>query len=366
MSPPPSNNMRLILLLFISTTVTSLNILITTTDSWVSKNTRLLYSSLKEKHNVKLIAPLYQYNLEKNNIPLFSNKLAKDGGEYGHLLSVHQTYFHNLRSINSKRAKGVKFEQDESQSESESSTQDIVQSNQFGQDPLDKNCWYVDSNPFNSLQIGLDVILPNYYPDFKPDLTIIGPNEGLQNQQIINKMIHSTITNNNISTIAFSTEDEHHIYYQDENYFHISSNSIHQLMKHNVFTKNIKFINKEIGRIIDNLSNKGVIGLDFKFPSFNHFNSHCITSNSLQLKMQEFFSTLNIPNTKFNFKTEREGQTIKIVDVEHTQGEAGPEIVDMFTSKKQQLLKRMTNLDVDKGLINCNLIANVLYGETNF
>ena len=49
----------------------------------------------------------------------------------------------------------------------------------------------------------LDVILPNYYPDFKPDLTIIGPNEGLQNQQIINKMIHSTITNNNISTIAF-------------------------------------------------------------------------------------------------------------------------------------------------------------------
>ena len=69
---------------------------------------------------------------------MFSNKLAKDGGEYGHLLSVHQTYFHNLRSINSKRAKGVKFEQDESQSESESSTQDIVQSNQFGQDPLDK------------------------------------------------------------------------------------------------------------------------------------------------------------------------------------------------------------------------------------
>lgn len=106
--------------------------------------------------------------------------------------------------------------------------------------------------------------------------------------------------------------------------------------------------------------------MDFKFPSFNHFNSHCITSNSLQLKMQEFFSTLNIPNTKFNFKTEREGQTIKIVDVEHIQGEAGPEIVDMFTSKKQQLLKRMTNLDVDKGLINCNLIANVLYGETNF
>ena len=40
--------------------------------------------------------------------------------------------------------------------------------------------------------------------------------------------------------------------------------------------------------------------------------------------MQEFFSTLNIPNTKFNFKTEREGQTIKIVDVEHIQGEAGP------------------------------------------
>lgn len=99
----------------ILTTTFSLNILLTSIDNWTSKNVRFLQSHLQQQgHNVILMAPLYQQNLNLL-IPIKFTpgiKDIRDGGEYGHLLPVHQKYYFKMSNENQKRAKQVVFEDD--------------------------------------------------------------------------------------------------------------------------------------------------------------------------------------------------------------------------------------------------------------
>ncbi|KAK6456682.1 acid phosphatase-like protein [Scheffersomyces xylosifermentans] len=288
-------------------TAVSLNILLSTTDSWVSKNVRLLYSSLTANgHNVLLVAPLYNTDVQDQALgqeqtqqvdSLFQvtkrdveeESSIKDGGEFGHLLPVHQTYYKNILKINQlpKRAKNVVRKEDLTKFES-TVVSSVKNTKQFGQDPLDSNIWYVNSTPLNSLLVAFDVIIPKFKTEFKPDVVIVGPNEGLSlttsnNENHTNfqalSMIQASV-NNNLTTIGLSTEDNHHIYYQDEKFFNIQSP---QILKQNVFGRNINFINKRVNQLLEWLSvtsPKEVLALNINFPSINHQNSRCITSNA--------------------------------------------------------------------------------------
>lgn len=288
-----------------------LNILLSTKDSWVSKNTRHLYRGLKDEgHNVKLIAPLYN-NAEgfessateenKNGKREETNEIA-NGGDFGHLLPVHQTYYKTVKKLNQvpRGAKNVILKKDLETAE-EPETSGKHNSKSFGQDPLDSSVWYVNASPLQTLLVAYDVILPQFCPEFKPDLVILGPDEGLsltastpkdqllfQKDQYVETGLESMLLLSMIKkfpVIGFSTGDNHHIYYQDESYFNIQQDVLSkQLLKKNVFTKNIKFINKKVIEMISKLSEStGALlpesmALNVNFPSVNHDVSHCTTS----------------------------------------------------------------------------------------
>ncbi|RCK59159.1 Acid phosphatase [Candida viswanathii] len=323
--------------------VHSLNILITNTDHWVGKNSRFLKTYLeKHGHQVRLIASAMS---DSDSLPEYSREVT-NYGPYEHLLPVHQSYYRKKQQLKNERPKKVMFKEDE-----------VLQSNQYGQDPLDADCWYVNSNAFNTLQVGLNVILPSYYPDFTPDLVIIGPNEDIHNQYMLDTMMKATGARN-ISTIAVSTEDAHDVYYQDESYFHIGGSYHHQLKKYNVFTKNIRFVNKEIGKLVKSLHEDRVIGLDVKIPSINHEESHCLTSHHLKLKLKEIHSNGDSAvGYKFAFDTEKDNGFVKITDVHM-------EVEKPLRTREQEFFEIDTTEDeIVKGLLNCYIVVNVKYGE---
>lgn len=302
-----------IALQFVNLTL-GLNILMSSKDSWVSKNTRHLYAGLKaEGHNVRLIAPLNN-NGHINDAGLASGASKREqgdqgeqreilnGGDFGHLLPVHQKYYKAINKLNNlpRGAKNVILKKDlESAGDKSAET---VSNNYFGQDPLDESVWYVNASPLESLLIAFDVLLPQFEPDFKPDLVLLGPDEGLSltpstasNQPLfhekhpnsdngLDSMMRLTMLKK-YPVIGVSTGDDHHIYFQDENFFNIQQNVLSkQLLKKNVFTKNIKFINGKVIDLINKLttSEQGIlpenVALNVNFPSINHDVSHCTTS----------------------------------------------------------------------------------------
>lgn len=331
----------------IFSTVHSLNILIANTDHWVAKNSRFLKSYLeKHGHQVKLVSSSLS---DSNSLPVYSNQLD-NYGPYEHLLPVHQSYFQRKQHLTHERPKKVVFERDSH----------VFQSNQYGQDPLDKDCWYVSSNPFNSLQVALNVILPNYYPSFTPDLVIVGPNEGTQNQYLVDTMLKA-VHAKNISGLAVTTEDSHDVYYLDEKYFHVGGSYHHQLKKYNVFTKNIRFVNKQIGKLVKKLAWDQLIGLDVKIPSINFEESHCLTSEHLKLKLKKVHSGNDeAVGYKFEFATETEDSGfVKITDVSMN-------VEPPLETREQEYFEADTSQqEIINGLLDCNIVVNVKYGEVS-
>ncbi|CUM65116.1 uncharacterized protein PRCAT00002743001 [Priceomyces carsonii] len=268
--------MRMIIpLLFLHVSLcVALNVMVSTTDSWVAKNVRFLYQSLKEEgHNVILVGPLYGCHEKPSTLTRRSGKPENDGGDFGHLLPVHQTYYKNMKRLN--RAKNVL-------TRAEIDRLGSVTGATLGQDPMDKDVWYVNSLPLETLSMGLDVILPHYYPDFVPDLVVIGPNEGLAltnttKSTELQSMLQLLMIKD-IPGIGVSTQDNHHVYFQDENFFNID-NTFRKVFKNNAFGKNIKFICSKVNQLISEIGNfplKTVLNINF--PSMNHENSQCSTS----------------------------------------------------------------------------------------
>lgn len=313
-----------------------LNVLLSSKDSWVSKNTRHLYAELRDQgHNVKLVAPLNN-GMHVNGGGLSSEE-TKDvkrdeamhrevvnGGDFGHLLPVHQTYYRTIKKLNSlpRGAKNVILKKHLDETEETTESAQNFNNNYFGHDPLDESIWYVNASPLETLLIAYDVLLPQFLPDFKPDLVILGPDEGLSlTPSVANELplFHNNHPNmddgldammrltmmKKYPVIGVSTGDDHHIYFQDENYFNIQQNVLSkQLSKKNVFTKNIKFINNKVVELINKLSASSTIlpenvSLNVNFPSMNHDVSHCTTSLKNNVNNPKFqqvaYNKKNVP-----------------------------------------------------------------------
>lgn len=332
------------------------NILLTTTDTWVSKNVRYLYQHLKsEGHNVMLVGPLYKYSTMSG--PVAGDKVSEnlhgpkeatpeesslrtrevkeylvDGGEFSHLLPVHQTYFRNLARINLSPKFFLKSIDKRQLTEPNFKTKTVtLQAEKYGQDPLDEDVWYVNSNPLDTLSIALDVLINK--AQFAPELILIGPNEGTHytnddDSNVLLKMLrYSKI--NGIPSIAVSTEDNHHIYYQDEKYFNIQSQ---HPFKVNTFSENIQFMNAQVAKIVANVKLPKSLALNINLPSLNHDYSTCTTNMNLyysQIGSNTHTSQRVWKYNKFNpdmsweqktFETGSKFQTAKDEDKENVTG----------------------------------------------
>ncbi|SGZ53018.1 CIC11C00000003207 [Sungouiella intermedia] len=285
--------MRLLLLLPF---VAGLNVLMTSTDSWVSMNARYLYRALVEDgHNVVFIGPQTQM-AESGPVE------AKDGGDFNHLLPAHQKYYRYVRKLKTltKGAKGVILKKDIEEFDKEFESQAIVSSRSMGQDPLNKDFWYVNANPLDSLAVGLSEIIPKYLPDFHPDLVLVGPNEGLHlsssthasEKDILEEdlssldneveaMVHLAQVHN-YPTIAVSTEDVSHIYYQNEDYFNVEEKELSNSFKNNHVTRNLRFVSRKIVQLVNTVGPllNSRISLNINFPSMSPDTSTCLTSLS--------------------------------------------------------------------------------------
>lgn len=380
----------IIALQFVNLTL-GLNILMSSKDSWVSKNTRHLYAGLKaEGHDVRLIAPLNN-NGHFNDANLANEESASskreqeeqdeqreivNGGDFGHLLPVHQKYYKTIKELNNlpRGAKNVILKKDLNSVEETN----VVSNNYFGQDPLDKSVWYVNASPLESLLIAFDVLLPQFDPEFKPDLVLLGPDEGLSltpttaSQQPLFQENHPNSDNGLDSmmrlamlkkypVIGVSTGDDHHIYFQDENFFNIQQSVLSkQLLKKNVFTKNIKFINSRVIDLINKLktSNEAILpenmALNVNFPSMNHDVSHCTTSwknkNSNDPTFKQVVYDKKYQHSKNNIlpKYELVNDTIHIVGKYSVRVDEDVEeqtFVDKKSYYYSHILRRATSLD---------------------
>lgn len=298
--------MKLFILVLLIQQVVGLNILLSTKDSWVSKNVRFLYAALKEEgHNVVMIAPLYHnpnlYDESTIRRDDANSDSVLDGGDFGHLLAAHQTYYKNLRKLVTvpRGAKNVISKKAE-ESALALAEFEATSNNLFGQDPLDENIWYINASPLKMLLLAYDLVLPTYYPDFKPDLVVLGPNEGAaytptesSDFKLFGEDVHiaasETLTSlvkltnlKHLPVLAISTEDNHHIYYQDEHYFKIQQRSWQKTLKRNTFSKNVEFINHRICDFISRLPTEipQTLSLNINFPSLNHYYSRCTTKSS--------------------------------------------------------------------------------------
>lgn len=342
------------------------------------------------------MAPLYQQNtyLELPNKLIQGLKGIKDGGEYGHLLPVHQNYYSKINKQNLKRAKQVVFEADIIKEEEE----DIVLNNQYGQDPSNYDAWYINCDATNALNIAMDLLIPKVYPDFELDLVIIGPNGGPHHSLLITSMVRQVQTDK-VDAIAVSTQDYHQVYFQDEKFFKISSTDVDfQLSKLNVHTKNIKLIDKHVVSLVDKLAQKRnenavkehgrALGLHIQFPSLNFRDSYCQTSPTTQLEYQV------IPRNRkrdrqhnhqdktsiFDFEMDLDG---KIDRVEEDNEESSREYASFRLKNEAPLSKRLDQQrkrskqhlaaravvdeaqeSTDYVLLNCNIAVTTI-GHTN-
>lgn len=272
--------MQLFVVLGLVPYVLSLNILLSTTDSWATKNVRSLYNDLlQQNHSVILLGPLYQSILSTEASDGISSEPVEDGGDFGHLLPSNQIYYNNLmklkdmESMSSSSPKGLLKQRqikalNDKYDESKLFETEKSNSNQYGFDPLDKNCVYVNSNnPINILSGFLNSILPKYFPDFEIDLAIVGPTEGDSEKivNIVNEMTKYLLVKN-IPTISAVSADSNHIYFKNKSLTQPTS----------IFTRISKFINYKIINTINKLSE-----LDELLPSFH----------SVQLKFPRYFNS---------------------------------------------------------------------------
>ncbi|CAH6718404.1 hypothetical protein CLIB1444_01S05974 [[Candida] jaroonii] len=267
-----------------------LNIILSTSDSWVTKNVRSLYQDLiNDNHHVLLVGPLYQtspiFNLDIGQSPhmrgvkdddfvVTDSKDINDGGDFDHLIPSNQMFYKNMKKLNFKRVKNIPSKVD--------MKRDLlpqIDNDYFGNDPLDKNCWFVNSaNPINVLSIFMDNLMPKYYPDFQPDMILFGPLESHDNDQEILNEVSKFANFKNIPSITISTSDNKHVYYNEVN------GQLKQITK---------FINAKVSEMMNQISTNKLPdyhSVSIKFPKY--LNSYC-------LKEKNDFKFLNY-NQLFN------------------------------------------------------------------
>lgn len=293
-------------LLFLIPLAASLNILISSTDSWVSKNPRYLYRALVEKgHKVMYVGPLHAHN--KESVEAVGKRDGEPekrspGGDFNHLLEALQEYYKSYRKVKHlpRGAKNVLRKKEVEAFDTDFDSQSIVAESFMGQDPLNRDFWYVAGTPFQALSLAFDVILPKYASLFTPDLVIIGPNEGLHLTSRTGSgefgflMDDLSIKGDQVeamtqlakvhqySAIAVSVQDEDQIYYEDESLFNIEESKYEDLFKDDPISQTVKFVNEKVSNLIDNLATSmdSYVSLNINFPSLNHEDSKCFTHGS--------------------------------------------------------------------------------------
>lgn len=286
---------------FLLPLVTGLNVLLTSSDSWVSKNSRYLYRSLVEEgHTVVYVGPYYfspelppvDFNGEVDDPPS-SNCI--DGGDFCHLLPAHQKYYRYVRKLKTlaKGAKKVIFKKDSDAFDFEYEAQTLVRQNSLGQDPMNKDFWYVNGSPLESLAIAFSEILPKYLPGFKPELVIVGPNEGIHlstsTQRCSNEIMEENLSSHDnqveamvhlaqlqgYPTISVSMEDNDHVYYQNEDYFNVEAKEFSKLFKDNYIAQNVKFVSTKVTEVVFKIGHllNNHVSLNINFPSTNQMSS---------------------------------------------------------------------------------------------
>lgn len=296
----------------------ALLILLTLTDSWVAKNARYLHPALVAAgHDVVFIGLLDQAQASLQSAPRLlaedspvseaqdkdfavlvakhlslrdvpdSPGLPKDqddlefaaavaehmalpavgGGDFQHLSPAHQTYFSRMRVLKlaPRGAKGTVSRREAAQAAADSN---VVATPAYGQDPLNKAFWYVSALPLEALLVGLDVILPNHLPGFKPDLVLVGPNEGTRLLPNVvapaGRITHFDLSANvelldamclvaqlrGLPVVSVSTADAEHVYYEDELLFNVEAKEYTQLFKNNAVGRSIQFWNGRIVQLV--------------------------------------------------------------------------------------------------------------------
>lgn len=291
--------------LIIPTTL-ALNILLSSSESWVSQSVRRLQHDLEaQNHTVVLVAPLYS-QLERSA----PHDVEIDGGAFGHLLAAptsddspsvrgvknvaHTVEYprvdvpaHNLMDANAYRPFRAK---------------------QFGQDPLNENAWFVDELPSIALLVAYDIILPKFYPTFSPDVVILGPDQGLALTPRVPAHRRAVVSDRfvaleemsrlsmvkNYPTIAISTADHQYAYFQKSS-SGSSSNGPQQPLKmpqcDDVAALNLNFINERVSQLLATLLEKQLstnstrllplqTSLNINFPSMNYGSLRCSTGGT--------------------------------------------------------------------------------------
>lgn len=295
--------MRFLILLPV---VSALNILISSTDSWVSKNSRYIFPLLKEAgHNVVYVGPLNSHIADESlEDSLLESRSLAVHGDFNHLMETHQEYYKYMRKLNSvpRGAKNLLHQKSsrDFDSEFQSNKEGLVSGITYGQDPLNERFWYVNGTPLEALSVAFEIILPKQLPGFTPDLVLLGPNEGLHLTKSGDKSSAGVSLNDllasgdelesmrllaqlkQIPVISVSTEDSHHIYYENENFFNVEQTSYDKLFKTNTITKNIQFVNARVVELIKKVvpnMRKGQ-ALNVNFPSINEQSSTCYTNGN--------------------------------------------------------------------------------------
>lgn len=315
--------MRLLLLLPV---VSALNILLSSTDSWVSSNVRYLYPALRAAgHDVVYIGPLnfldpeaYESDFQRYEDGFQENQAADiiaDGqahkrltqnsaGAFDHLAEANQEYFKNIRKRNivprgAKNSLAKKDLQDFDQQYA-SQKEKLVKNRVYGQDPLNSDFWYVDANPLVALAAAFDHILPQYYDGFTPDLVLVGPNAGLHLTP--DDLLHSSgfkaedlmaladcahvmrllAQFHNFPVVSVSVEDEEHVYFEDEDIFNVEE-EYSKSFRRNIVSKNIEFVNQRVVALVESVASRLTpnLALNVNFPSINRRLSKCFTKGSL-------------------------------------------------------------------------------------
>lgn len=298
--------------------VAGLNVLLTSSDSWVSKNPRYLYRALREEgHDVVYVGPYYSspelppVDVEEVDHVATAPKF-KEGGDFSHLLPAHQKYYTYIRKLKTlaRGAKKVITKKDADAFDSEFNSQELIRHKSLGQDPLNKDFWYVDGTPLESLAVAFSEILPNHLGDFKPDLVIVGPNSGfhlssmtfgargkvteeelLSKENQVEAMVHLAQVNN-VPAISVSMEDHAQIYYQNEDYFNVEEKAYLKSFKDNHVAQTIKYVNARVVELI-----KKVVpvldtqtSLNINFPNMSDMSSSCFVQGDSGPSFQQVVS----------------------------------------------------------------------------
>ncbi|CAK7903666.1 hypothetical protein CAAN1_09S01376 [[Candida] anglica] len=313
----------------------ALNILLTSTSSWGSTNVRHLQKTLQQhNHTVVLIAPELSSEISSGPVPAAGVKDAKKA----FLDSLVQQPETSSKSIEigarvlPQRAKNVVTRADVQAAaaaaaaaamgaappkDTQTSTEDfatiepVAINELFGNDANVQDCWYVNSTAATALLLAYDVILPKYYPDFVPDLVIVGPESGVFNtpstpshKRILGQAAHireemaqlSMVKNTPVITV--STADTEIIH-----------SSVEELTKKDsMVAKNIEFVSTKVVELIDKLLQQQItntfpasegklqrllpsqLWLNVNFPSFQD-STQCSVSGSVPGSS----STANMP-----------------------------------------------------------------------